>query len=878
MDAASAQLPQQQHPHSSTASAPAARSQPQAARVPATRTAAAIRHAAAVAAATAAAAVPSGSNDGENSGPASSIRASRVLVPSTGPLPPPISVLATSSPTKPRTGLSNLSLGLRPIKPLSFAGSTSSSSSSSSSSNKENDGARQEPAARKLLDSSRLRIRSNNPLQPQGQPRAPGTKKADTSAGGKMTAAFVSQEKVYAPASSAAAANPIGPAPAPASEKNAAPAPSAPAKAKSEVFVPPTSKLKPPGKQVAGTAQSKLPRPASAHPSSLPSLPRPTKQHSVTSSLPKASHPIPRKLRNSPPSAASSSKAAPKAATLSSRYGGTRLKARASLTATSTRMKVTMQTMAAAAAAAALRASAAQNAVDSNAAPVRESVNPAPLATAEVAVVQKQSGPSEGPIASAKTAQPQPLSASESTSTSLAEVLQQSTHEPEKPTSTTSTTTTTTTAAPSTSAPVSEPLPAQSAIKRPSPVLGTTALPSMIPMPSSRIARPHSPPNRSLLTAPTCPKPKPQSQDPPAPPPIPLQHKSYPPALNITPKELSRLTALHTRRNEVQAVKVRFKTVRVEGRRRPPSPTSRIRRVGEPVPGLEGGPAEEEDGEEVEVEAEAERLVESGGKESPLGSEEADEEEEDGAEGGEGDMPISDPLEPSSATSSAITVQGRSASASATTRPPLPTSQRVLRSATSSPPSSSASSPAAPLHSSVTPAKRRVRWDDVPRKAKRCVPPSYRAQAQPQEGQTQKQGQAVPTGKGAGVIVGKSCIAPTTHAIKLDALGNAPDADRPFPLQAQLRRTKVLVKRYIYDGEDVDADAGGDMEGEAAEEEPPSSGGPLEEGVLVDVGLLPSQGPATTQTVGMGLGLSLVPASASGPTLRRTLNSGGAGR
>ncbi|CAD6892640.1 unnamed protein product [Tilletia controversa] len=236
----------------------------------------------------------------------------------------------------------------------------------------------------------------------------------------------------------------------------------------------------------------------------------------------------------------------------------------------------------------------------------------------------------------------------------------------------------------------------------------------------------------------------------PPPPPIQLQIKTYPSALTMTAKELSRLTAFHTRRNEVQAIQIRVKTVRLEGRRRPPSPTSRIRRIGEPI---------------------------------SLGNDdgEGDEEEEVADEGdlGEG--------------------EGENGVRSSSNTPPAEPS--------SSPPRSPTSMPTA------TTGKRRVRWDEVPRRVKRCAPPLYRARsavyADDSAGpsslssvSSSAAAAAVPTGNGAGVIVGRSCFAPKVQTVKLDPLGNAPDADRPLPLQTQLLRTKIVVKRYVYDGED----------------------------------------------------------------------------
>ncbi|KAE8210950.1 hypothetical protein CF327_g5249 [Tilletia walkeri] len=808
------------------------RTQPSAVRIPASRT---ITAAAATTSTHTSIAPPPASD--------TTIRASRVLIPSSAPIAPTVLVTATSSPTKRAGTYIYPSRDLRSARPTPFNLNKALINKENESIERSEPIDRSEPPARKLMDSSRLRIRPNGPPPPPKQPKQIPSQTQSHKERQDDGDRDVAQKELPRPplqsrppqvtsvpiSSSSTVAEDDHPLPTPPNS-----IPTAPTKSEPESSLPRPSKLKPPGQQVGTSAgaPSKLPRPpTSTQPSSLPSLIRPPKtQHTAASSLPKPiSHSILRnKARLSPPSAmagASASSSSDRSGGMMSRYAGTRLRARASLTASSSRVRVTKEVMAAASTAAAAAASASASA-EAPSAPL-----PAPAQTEKVAMDVPAPPP------------PPPLG--------------------------------------------------PSAIVRPSPVLGTTALPSLIPMPASRIARPQTPAESKVPSIP-------QLQPAPIiiqPPPIRLQTKTYPAALTITAKELSKLTALHTRRNEVQAVRIRFKTVRVEGRRRPPSPTSRIRRVGEPVLGVGG----DEDGEMGEGEengpgagpldlVDAAAVVgaerpsgEGSGKESPVGSDDLEGEgdaevveEEEGAEVEDKEAAVKVEGEdvavdtegwaedgPDVATQSRPQLPTRSASASSTTTTPSvplrPRSLRILRS--SSTPTAEAGGASAVSSSScllLSTGKRRVRWDELPRKVKRFVPPLYRARlgvyavaSVSGASSSSSAAAAVPTGSGAGVIVGRSCFASKVQDVKLDPLGNAPDADRPLPLQTQLRRTKVVVKRYVYDGEDEE-------DGGVREEQPMNN---------VDVG-----GPGSSVSA-LRSGLT----SASGPALRRGATALGGG-
>ncbi|KAE8229771.1 hypothetical protein CF326_g5253 [Tilletia indica] len=831
MDAAPSLHIWQQQQHDLCPAPTTTRTQPSAVRIPASRT---ITAAATTTTSTHTPIAPPPASD-------TTIRASRVLIPSSAPIAPTVLVTATSSPTKRAGTYIYPSRDLRSARPTPFNLNKALVNKENESIERSEPIDRSEPPARKLMDSSRLRIRPNGPPPPPKQPKQVPSQTQSHKERQDDGDRDVAQKELPRPplqsrppqvtsvpiSSSSTVAEDDHPLPTPPNS-----IPTAPTKSEPESSLPRPSKLKPPGQQVGTSAgaPSKLPRPpTSTQPSSLPSLIRPPKtQHTVASSLPKPiTHSLIRnKARLSPPSAmagASASSSSDRSGGMMSRYAGTRLRARASLTASSSRVRVTKEVMAAASAAAAAKTAAAAAAAASASAEAPSAPLSAPAQTEQVSMDVPAPPPPLGP----------------------------------------------------------------SAITRPSPVLGTTALPSLIPMPASRIARPQTPAESKVPSIP-------QLQPAPTiiqPPPIRLQTKAYPTALTITAKELSKLTALHTRRNEVQAVRIRFKTVRVEGRRRPPSPTSRIRRVGEPVLGVGG----DEDGEMGEGEengpgagpldlVDATAVVgaerpsgEGSGKESPVGSDDLEGEgdaevveEEEGAEVEDKEAAVKVEGEDVAvdtegwaedgqdvATQSRPQLPTRSASASSTTTTPSvplrPRSLRILRSSSTPTAAEAGGSSAISSSSSVllSTGKRRVRWDEVPRKVKRFVPPLYRARlgvyavgsASGASSSSSSAAGGMPTGSGAGVIVGRSCFASKVQDVKLDPLGNAPDADRPLPLQTQLRRTKVVVKRYVYDGEDEE-DGGG------REEQPM---------INVDVG------GAGSSVSALRSGLT----SASGPALRR---------
>ncbi|KAK0561476.1 hypothetical protein OC861_005796 [Tilletia horrida] len=273
-----------------------------------------------------------------------------------------------------------------------------------------------------------------------------------------------------------------------------------------------------------------------------------------------------------------------------------------------------------------------------------------------------------------------------------------------------------------------------------------------------------------------------------------LQNKIYPPSFTqMSVKELSRLTALHTRSNEVQMVRIKLDTVRLRGRRRPPSPTSRIRRLGQ-----DDGFGEDQDWEE----------------------------DDDAEDDGDGDADLVTEPEHPIASPLPATIHRN-------------TSTRVLRSSSSTSPRTISGSKQQQLRVGEGSSRKRVRWEDdgvrrgagasgAPmksnKKPRRWAPPRYRmggltSATRSNVEATLSNGSALmprtPTGKGPGVILcGKSCLTPKLRTLQLDALGNSMDTERPLDLHAQLKKTKVVVKRYIYDGEDED-----ELGGERIEEE-----------------------------------------------------------
>ncbi|KAL9932044.1 hypothetical protein V8E36_009105 [Tilletia maclaganii] len=766
------------------------------------------------------------------------IRATRVLLPaSVPPPPPPILVTATSSPVKRAEAAAAARFGNTARSfhrgPLFGAGSRIPPPIGA---NKENEG-RSTPTtdggpARRLLDSSRLRITKAD--QPSGQ--------ASKLLGGGQGMAGSKLPTESRPDSKQTVARPLAlgdakqaqtiPAPAPTpSTASSSTAPAQPQTGTATSTRP--SKLKPPGKCISPTTTgaSKLPRSKASSGTTISSSSTTTiAKSSIPSSITRPIKPrtVPsalpkpssrKSLTSKHPTTTTSAPAAA-ASGPSSRYGGSRLRARASLTASSSRVRITLEAMAAAAAAAAVR--------------------------------------SEAEPASASSEEGQGEEASQ---------------------------------IPAAAGP-SQPAQAQSQI-----VSNRTA-------PLVKAATPRPPP---LPPAPA------------------LIHLLPAPTLSLTAKELSRVTSLHTRKNEVQAVRITFKTVRVEGRRRPPSPTSRIRRVGEG----EGEVEEEEDEGDEEEDGDAGSGVgaekddgEGEGEAVEVDSKAVEEEmpaDQGGLLGADGD-------DPASSTSNDDQLQQPTSSAPPLPHPAEPAKQpqhpstsekkrklpssasaRILRSGIS-PASSSSFRPGlaqigrsgsssgaggAAGTGTGTGTKRRVRWleDDAAvvagRKVKRSVPPSYRsgagaaADTEPNE-QSSSSRSVIPTGRGAGWVVGKSCLTPRTHALKLDSLGNAPDLDKPLPIQTQLRRTKVVVKRYVYDGEGVGASlllgGGGGGDGAAAGEmaaSPELEEGEEEQEDAVggdDVGV---EGAAASSLLGIHLGLQVGAGNGSIPAQGATSRRAG---